>query len=72
MQVPVIFFVDFMKVDNVHRIHFEKFSDPPVSRDRDLPNELVAAWVDRYAQFLERYCRLSPYNWFNFFDVWRH
>jgi len=72
MQVPVIFFVGLYEGNNVYRIHFERFSDPPGNRGRDLPDELVAAWVDRYAQFLERYCRLSPYNWFNFFDVWRH
>jgi predicted LPLAT superfamily acyltransferase len=24
-----------------------------------------------YATLLEKYCRYAPYNWFNFFDVWR-
>jgi predicted LPLAT superfamily acyltransferase len=72
MQVPIVFFVGLYEGDNVYCIHFEKLSDPPVGRGRDLPNELVTGWVDRYAQILERYCRLSPYNWFNFFDVWRH
>ena len=25
----------------------------------------------RYAERLEHYCRLAPYNWFNFYDFWR-
>jgi len=70
MQVPIIFFVGLYEGGNVYRVHFERFSDPPASRNRKLPDDVVAAWVGRYAQFLERYCRLSPYNWFNFFDVW--
>jgi len=27
-------------------------------------------WVRRYAERLEYYCRLAPYNWFNFYDFW--
>ena len=27
-------------------------------------------WVQRYAERLEHYCRLAPYNWFNFYDFW--
>jgi predicted LPLAT superfamily acyltransferase len=70
MQAPIIFFVGLYEGGNVYRVHFERFSDPPASRNRKLPDDVVAAWVGRYAQFLERYCRLSPYNWFNFLDVW--
>jgi predicted LPLAT superfamily acyltransferase len=25
----------------------------------------------RYVERLEHYCRLAPYNWFNFYDFWR-
>src|SRR5262249_32426810 len=71
-QVPIVFFVGLYEGTNIYHIHFEKLSDPPVGRGRDLPNELIGTWIARYAQFLERYCRMSPYNWFNFFDVWRH
>ena len=72
MRVPVIFFVGLYGGNNVYHIYFEKFSDPPLNQGRDLPSELVEVWVNRYAQFLERYCMLAPYNWFNFFDFWRH
>lgn len=72
LQVPTIFFVGLYEGNNSYRIRFEKLADPPVSRSRELPSEIVAAWVGRYAQCLEHCCRASPYNWFNFFDVWRH
>jgi predicted LPLAT superfamily acyltransferase len=27
--------------------------------------------MQRYADRLEHYCRLAPYNWFNFHDFWQ-
>ena len=36
---------------------------------RPNPEEL-AQIVDRYVARLEHYCRIAPYNWFNFYDVW--
>ena len=32
--------------------------------------EDVAGWVSRYAERLEAYCRIYPFNWFNFYDFW--
>jgi predicted LPLAT superfamily acyltransferase len=29
-------------------------------------------WLQAYVARLEHYCRLSPYNWFNFYDFWAH
>jgi predicted LPLAT superfamily acyltransferase len=46
----------------------------PFAESIDLPrggrDEEIARQVQRYAQRLEHYCRLSPDNWFNFFDFW--
>jgi predicted LPLAT superfamily acyltransferase len=28
--------------------------------------------IGRYAKRLESYARAAPYNWFNFYDFWRH
>ena len=37
-------------------------------RGRDkAANQLLLRYVER----LEHYCRLAPYNWFNFYDFWR-
>ena len=27
--------------------------------------------AERFAKRLEHYARLSPYNWFNFYDFWK-
>ena len=34
-------------------------------RDND-----IKRFANQYAQHLEKYCRLYPYQWFNFFDYW--
>ena len=55
---------------NRYDIHVERFAEPGELRDG-----ARAAAVDRlarrYAGRLEHYCRLAPYNWFNFYDFWR-
>jgi len=30
----------------------------------------IQQWTQRYAERLEYYVRLAPYNWFNFYDYW--
>jgi predicted LPLAT superfamily acyltransferase len=32
---------------------------------------LIEQALKRYAQRLEHYCRMAPYNWFNFYDFWK-
>ncbi len=50
-------------------IYFERLADiRPVDR-----LERKRAWEDSLRQYvgrLEHYCRLAPYNWFNFYDFW--
>jgi predicted LPLAT superfamily acyltransferase len=52
-----------------YEINFELFADGivlnPETRQQDLQG-----WIDRYAARLDHFCRLSPYNWFNFYDFW--
>ncbi len=38
--------------------------------DRRQRQEQLGVWVQRYADRLEHYARLAPYNWFNFYDYW--
>lgn len=38
-------------------------------RDRDA---VVRELIERYADWLERACVASPYQWFNFFEFWEH
>lgn len=69
LNVPVIFFCGLYRGGKRYDVHFELFAEQvsldPRSREQDL-----RIWIDRYAQRLEHYCRLAPYNWFNFYKFW--
>jgi predicted LPLAT superfamily acyltransferase len=69
-HVPVVFFVGLYESSGVYSIRFEKLSDPIPGGRRALSDEVIAGWVEGYVQRLEHYCRMRPYNWFNFFPVW--
>jgi predicted LPLAT superfamily acyltransferase len=67
---PVLFMTGLYLGGNRYRIHFEPLADfsavPRGERDT-----AIAAAQAAYVARLEHYCRLAPYNWFNFFDFWR-
>lgn len=67
---PVLFMTGLYLGGNRYRLHFEPLADfsavPRGERDAAIATA-QAAYVAR----LEHYCRLAPYNWFNFFDFWR-
>ena len=70
LNVPVILFFGLYRGGRRYDVHFELLTEKMevnrTSRDADLE-----AWATRYAGRLEHYCRLAPYNWFNFFDFWQ-
>jgi predicted LPLAT superfamily acyltransferase len=39
---------------------------------RKLRQQALNAYVQGYAERLEHFCRQYPYNWFNFYDYWKH
>ena len=70
LRRPVVFMAGLYMGDNRYQIHFETladFSDTP----RGQRDQAVEAAIARYAELLNRYTRLAPYNWFNFFDYWQ-
>lgn len=69
LKVPVVLFVCLYLGGNRYREHFELFADE-VRLDRRQRDADLEKWVRRYAERLEYYCRLSPYNWFNFYEFW--
>lgn len=69
LKVPVVLFFCLYRGGNRYEFYFEPFTDQPTLNRRN-PDELQQ-WVQRYADRLEYYCRLEPYNWFNFYDFWR-
>jgi predicted LPLAT superfamily acyltransferase len=69
MHCPVVVFFGLYRGGNRYEIFFEHFADG-ISLDRDRRSDQVQHWVQRYADRLEHYARLSPYNWFNFYPFW--
>lgn len=69
LKIPVVLFFSLYRGGNVYEEHFELLADEIRFSTRRGEAE-IAHWATRYAQRLEHYCRLAPYNWFNFFDYW--
>ena len=46
----------------------------PVADPLDLPrqgrSEVLARHIQAFADRLAHYCRVEPYQWFNFYDFW--
>jgi predicted LPLAT superfamily acyltransferase len=70
MQKPVVLAVGLYRGGRRYDIHFERFGGPGEIARRPDPDALHAL-IGRYVARLEHYCRMAPYNWFNFYDVWR-
>ena len=69
LKVPVLLFFGLYLGNNRYALHFELFADEIAIR-RDHRDEDIQLWTQRYADRLEHYARLAPYNWFNFYDFW--
>ncbi|MDS4028989.1 MAG: lipid A biosynthesis acyltransferase [Candidatus Contendobacter sp.] len=66
---PVILFFGLYRGGHRYEIHFERLAER-IALDRRQRQEQLTLWVQRYADRLEHYARLAPYNWFNFYDYW--
>lgn len=70
LRRPVVFMVGLYGGGNRYDVHFEQLADfsdlPAGGRQAAMDQAMV-----RYAQLLEKYARLSPSNWFNFYDFWQ-
>lgn len=69
MHCPVILFFGVYRGGNRYEIYFEQLAEE-VILNRDRRAEDVRYWMQRYADRLEHYTRLAPYNWFNFYPFW--
>jgi predicted LPLAT superfamily acyltransferase len=69
MHCPVILFFGLYRGGKRYDIYFEHFAEE-ISLHRDRRTEDVQHWMQRYAERLEYYARLAPYNWFNFYSLW--
>ncbi|MEO8810120.1 MAG: acyltransferase [Rhodanobacter sp.] len=70
LRTPVVLCFGLYLGGNRYRLVFEPFSDRvEIPRHDRLP--ALDALIARYAQRLEHYIRVAPYNWFNFYDFWQ-
>jgi len=69
VDCPIILFFGLYRGGNRYDVHFEKLAERVVL-DRRHRREQLEIWMQRYADRLEHYARLAPYNWFNFYDYW--
>lgn len=70
LKCPIILMFGVYGGGRRYDIHFERlydFSDVPHRQRSRAAEEALRRYVER----LEHYCRLAPYNWFNFYDFWR-
>ena len=70
LRRPVIFMTGLYLGGNRYAIHFDELADfsSIAAGQRELA---MQAAITRYAALLDHYCRVAPYNWFNFFDFWQ-
>ncbi|HSG23449.1 MAG TPA: acyl-CoA synthetase [Azonexus sp.] len=70
LRRPVFFMAGLYLGGNRYQIHFEPLADfsetPRAERDA-----AMRAAQQHYAERLSHFCRIAPYNWFNFFDFWQ-
>jgi len=70
LQVPVVLCFGLYMGGNRYRLVFELMADR-VHVPRDNRGPALDALIARYAQRLEHYIYVAPYNWFNFYDFWQ-
>jgi predicted LPLAT superfamily acyltransferase len=69
LRVPVVLFFSPYYGGARYRVQFEPFCDT-YPGERSTREAWIQQTAQRYAERLEHYCRLAPYNWFNFHDLW--
>lgn len=70
LERPIILMFGLYQGANRYNIYLERLVDlqhvPHSERDAAIEQS-----VRQFATRLEHYCRTSPYNWFNFYDIWK-
>jgi predicted LPLAT superfamily acyltransferase len=69
LKRPLVLMAGLYRGGNKYDLHFELLPNPA-----DLPRAERAQAIEQalqaYVTRLEHYCRLAPYNWFNYYDFW--
>ena len=68
LQCPV-YLMFCLRLGNEYHVHYELFRERVELPRRHREAALTALATD-YAARLDHYCRLAPFEWFNFYDFW--
>jgi predicted LPLAT superfamily acyltransferase len=69
LRRPIVLMFGLYRGGKRYDIYFERLMDLP-DVPRSQRGELAQQALNRYVERLEHYCRLAPYNWFNFYEFW--
>lgn len=70
LRTPVMLMAGIYRGGNRYDVYFENLLD--MSHAESAPSRAeIGRAVQAYAARIENYCRIAPYNWFNFFHFWR-
>lgn len=64
---PVFLMFGLYRGGNEYEIFFESLPLPEAANR----GEQVRLWQQAYVRRVEHFCKLAPYNWFNFYDFWQ-
>jgi predicted LPLAT superfamily acyltransferase len=71
LKCPVLLVTAAYSAPNTYSLRCEPLAEqvvlPRAGRD-----EALREYAQKYADWLERLCRETPDNWFNFYDFWEH
>ena len=70
LRQPVFLMTGLYLGGNRYRIHFEPLADFS-NTPREQRDTAMREAAQHYANRLAHFCRIAPYNWFNFFDFWQ-
>jgi predicted LPLAT superfamily acyltransferase len=69
LKRPVVLMFGLYRGGRRYDIHFEPLIDPSRPGPRRSGEDAETA-MRLYVERLEHYCRMAPFNWFNFYDFW--
>ncbi len=69
LECPV-YLMFCIRQEGRYSLYFEMFAER-ISLPRRDKQAALSSWTARYAQRLESFCLIDPYQWYNFFDFWQ-
>jgi len=70
LKIPVILMFGLYRGGNRYDVYFERLPELRQA-ERGQRERVLEESLRSYVGRLEHYCRLAPYNWFNFYDFWK-